>query len=721
MVTRPKSASPSKASSAASRYTNREISWLAFNYRVFEEAMNERHPLLERVKFAGIFSSNLDEFFMIRVSGLREQIEAGLATRAPDGMTPAEEMAAIRRVLGPQLDEYQRYVAQALIPGLGSEGIRVTNYDELSPDQKNVVERYFNEEVFPVCTPLALDPGHPFPLISNLSLNLAVVLEDPEGGQRFARVKVPSVLPRLVLVPAPTGNGSRETLTFTWLEEVLAANLPRLFPGMHILEVHPFRVIRDADIEIQELEAGDLLETVGAMLRQRRFGEVVALQVNASMSDRVRSLLLQNLDLAADDVYVLDGRLGLDDLMELYRLDRPDLKDRPFVPRVPATLRGASDPFAVIRQGDVLLHHPFDSFSTVVDFIKGAAVDPGVLAIKQTLYRVGSQSPIVEALREAAVRGKQVAVLVELKARFDEENNIEWARMLERAGVHVTYGLIGLKTHCKLALVVRQERDGLRRYVHIGTGNYNPATARLYTDLGLLTADPAIGADVSEVFNYITGYSRQTEYRKLLVAPVNVRRGLRERIEREIGHHERTGDGHLFFKMNALVDFDLIESLYRAASAGVRVDLNVRGICCLRPELPELGGRIRVFSIVGRFLEHSRIYYFHNGGEPEVFIGSADVMPRNLDHRVEVLAPIQSRPLRDAVINDILLTYLNDNVQSRDLVADGSWVRRGPATGQPPLDAQAALIARATSDPDPGLQSGGPEAAVMGKFDWRDT
>jgi polyphosphate kinase len=705
-------------------YLNRELSWLAFNGRVLEEARSPRQALLERLKFAAIFSANLDEFFMVRISGLHEQIDSGVADRTPDGMTPAEELAAIRQAVVPALVEHRRLFSQELVPRLAEQGICIAHFGDLSPAQQQALRTYFEEEVFPVCTPLGLDPGHPFPLISSLSLNLAVVLDDPEGGRRFARVKVPSVLQRLV--PVPGGEAApaegRARLTFVWLEEVLAANLGSLFPGMTISEVHPFRVIRDADIEIQELEAADLLETVEEGISRRRFNSVVAMMINPTMSDRVRTLLVENLKIDPEDVWVIDGPLGLSDLMELYgRVNRADLKENPFVARTPSVVRGASDLFAVIQQEDILLHHPYDSFGTVVDFIRSAALDANVLAIKQTLYRVGQQSPIVDALREAVDRGKQVAVLVELKARFDEENNIEWARMLEQAGVHVTYGMLGLKTHCKLALVVRRDREGLRRYVHIGTGNYNPATARLYTDFGLLTCNRDIGADVSDVFNYLTGYSKQSSYRKLLVAPVNLRGGLRERIEREITQHERTGEGRLIFKMNSLVDPDLIESLYRASQAGVPVDLIVRGICCLRPGVPGVSEHIRVRSVVGRFLEHSRVYYFHNGGRPEVFIGSADLMPRNLDHRVEVVAPVESEALKNVLVAEILQTYLNDNVQAWELQADGTYHRRQPEDDAYPLDAQATLLARALAEGEVGPQLGGTDLrapySVYGRVD----
>lgn len=695
-----------------SLYINRELSLLDFNSRVLEEALDARNPLLERVRFLSIFNSNLDEFFMIRLSGIREQVKAGIGDRSPDGMTPTEEMTAMRKRVRDLLDNESTFFQESLCPELSKHGIKLADYEDLTSEQKRAAREYFERMVFPVCTPLAVDPGHPFPHISNLSLNLAVELQAPNGQRHFARVKVPSVLPRLVPLPistAPPANGSNNgskhgsprsrhpRLLFTWLEQILTANLHALFPQMHLLEVHPFRVVRDADLEIQELEADDLLETVEESLSRRRFGLTVALFVNSNMPDRLRDLLVKNLELDGEEVYVVEGPLGLSDLMELTRIDRPDLKDPPFVPRLPAPLRNltrSQDIFEAIQAGDILLHHPFDSFAPVVDFIRSAAQDEDVLAIKQTLYRVGSNSPIVEALLEAAEAGKQVAVLVELKARFDEENNIEWARALEQAGVHVTYGLLGLKTHCKVALVVRKEGEGIRRYVHLGTGNYNPTTARGYTDMGLLTCRPDFGADASELFNYLTGYSKQTRYRKLLVAPIAMRAGIMALIEREIKLHKEDGGGRLIFKMNSLVDPAIIETLYRASQAGVQVDLIVRGICCLRPGVPKVSENIRVVSIVGRYLEHSRIYYFRNGGKEEILMGSADLMPRNLDNRVETLFPIDDERIRNYVLHDVLDVFLQDNYRARYLQADGTYVRATPPEGASVLDAQAFFAAQ---------------------------
>jgi polyphosphate kinase len=696
-----------------SLYINRELSWIEFNGRVLEEAFDERNLLLERLKFLAISHSNLDEFFMVRVSGIREQVKSGVVEKSPDGMSPYEELVALRQRMIPMMDAQAALWRESIQPALTAQGIQVLNYTDLNPAQQRAVREYFERMVFPVCTPLAVDPGHPFPHISNLSLNLAVELLDPDGRRRFARVKVPSVLPRLVPVPAGDGpDGRNRPLAFVWLEQVLAAHLGMLFPQMQLLEVHPFRVIRDADLEIQELEAADLLETVERSLARRRFGSAVALFHNPGMTEDIRTLLAENLELDDNDIYAVSGPLGLSDLSELGKLDRPDLKDASFIPRVPPPLRDGNDIFFAIQQGDILLHHPFDSFTPVVDFIRTAAKDPNVLAIKQTLYRVGSHSPIVEALLEAAEAGKQVAVLVELKARFDEENNIEWARALEQAGVHVTYGLLGLKTHCKVALVVRKEGEGIRRYVHLGTGNYNPATARGYTDIGLFTARPEIGADASELFNYLTGYSKQTVYRTLLVAPITLRAGLLARIEREIKRHRKHGDGRLVFKMNGLTDPAFIEALYRASQTGVQVDLIVRGMCCLRPGVPGVSENIRVISIVGRFLEHSRLYYFRNGGDEELLMGSADLMPRNLDNRVETLVPIQDEAIRNYLFNDVMEMYLRDTAKARVLQPDGSYSRRTPPPDTAPSDSQALLLARATGDTEPLV----PLAALPKKY-----
>ncbi len=677
-------------------YINRELSWIEFNRRVLEEAKDPRHPLLERVKFVAIFSANLDEFFMVRVAGVKEQLENG-GKSSPDGLTPQEQLKAIRQTLTPLIEERQRIIQHDILPALHANGIHVLRYNELTEPQRRALTEYYERHVFPVLTPLAVDPSHPFPFISNLSLNLAVVIDDPNVGERFARLKVPEVLPRLIPLPQEVCKGGTDHHAphcFAWLEEVIAANAESLFPGKHIRELYAFRIIRDADLEVQEDEAANLMNTMEANVRERRFGPVVRLSIDAHTSPLVRELLTRNLEISDDDVYTMEGPLGLRALMDLYDLDRPDLKDPPLVPAVPAPLTQAPNIFAAIRHQDILLHHPFDSFAPVVDLVNAAAHDPKVLAIKQTLYRVGRNSPIVRALIAARERGKQVAALVELKARFDEENNIEWARAMENAGVHVVYGLLGLKTHAKLLMIVRKEDDGLRRYVHLGTGNYNASTARMYTDLGIFTCDEAIGADVSELFNALTGYSDQTSYRKLLVAPAGLRQALTEKIEREIEHQRNHGNGHLIFKCNALVDEQITMALYRAAQAGVAIDLIIRGVCSLRPGIPGLSETVRVRSIVGRFLEHSRVYYFHNGGSEEIYVGSADLMTRNLDRRVETLFPIDNHQVRRYLRDNLLETYLNDTVQARELLPDGTYRRRMPEDGEP-CDSQAFFLTRA--------------------------
>ena len=678
-------------------YINRELSWVEFNRRVLEEAQDTRHPMLERVKFLSIFETNLDEFIMIRLAGLKDQVAARVTNVSPDGLTAEQQLQAVRQKLAPLLQQVRLCWRDELMPLLEDQHIHILDYEQLDAKQRAAMQTYFEQDIFPVLTPLAVDPGHPFPHISNLSLNLAVVIADPVYGERFARVKVPPILPRLV--PVQLSVKRREVAAFVWIEQVIAAHLSMLFPGFEIWESYPFRVIRDADIEIREDDAGDLLiESIEQGLRERRFGSVVNLAVNPSMPPRIRSLLLDELEITTDDLTIIDGPLGMGSIMELHSLDRPDLKDPPFTPRIPMALRKDQDLFAAIRQQDLLVHLPYDTFDSVVEFIRIAARDPQVLAIKQTLYRVGSNSPVVQALLEAVENGKQVAVLVELKARFDEENNIGWAKALVDAGVHVVYGLVelhgltNLKTHAKIALVVRKEEDGLRRYVHLGTGNYNATTARIYEDLCLLTCRPELGADASALFNLLTGYSRQSSYSKLLVAPLGIRKGIIERIEREIELHQEHGDGHLIFKMNALVDPRVIHALYRASQAGVRIDLIVRGICCLRPGITGVSETIHVRSLVGRFLEHSRVYYFRNGGEEEILLGSADMMQRNLDHRVETLFPIEDSVLREAILERLLKSELADTANARELMPDGSYVRVRPADGEKPFDCQGWFI-----------------------------
>ncbi len=678
-------------------YINRELSAIEFNRRVLEEAHDGRHPLLERVKFLAIFANNLDEFFMIRVSGLRRQLLQGALEAPPDGLSPADQLAAIRSTLIPLLEQQAHCWQNDLLPALEKEGIHIMPYTALKGKQRKVLRRYFEEQIFPTLTPLAFDPAHPFPHISNLSLNLAIIVRDPERGERFARLKIPDAFPRLLRIPSEENAdellGLRETKedNFVWLEEVISANLDLLFPGLEIVAAYAFRITRDADFEIEEDEAADLMTVVEESVSLRHFGSTVRLEIVPDMPRRIRDMLVQHLGVAPYQIYTVPPPLGTAKLMELLSVKRPDLKDPPFLPSVPRAL-SQPDLFEALRRREWILYHPYDSFTPVVDFVRAAARDPEVLAIKQTLYRVGSNSPIVQALMEAREEGKQVAVLVELKARFDEENNITWARALERAGVHVVYGLIGLKTHAKLCMVVRREADGIVRYVHMSTGNYNASTARVYADIGFFTTDPDIGADAADLFNALTGYSRKTAYRKLLIAPTGMRDSLIARIEREIRRHQQYGDGYIAFKMNALVDKPCIQALYRASQAGVKVDLQVRSLCALRPGIPGLSETINVTSIVGRFLEHARIYYFRNGGNDEMFLGSADLMPRNLDRRVELLFPVEDPRLRTIIRDHILSIHLRDNVKARRLFSDGHYERCRPDAGEPELDSQAWLL-----------------------------
>jgi len=682
-------------------YINRELGMLSFQERVFEEALDENNPLLERVKFLSIVGSNLDEFFMVRVGGLRMQINAGITKPSNDGLTPAEQLAAVRKQALPIMVQSRKYFHDKLLPELNEAGIHIMNHSDLTQKQESVIKKYFDEVVFPVLTPLAVDPGHPFPHISNLSLNLAVSIRDQTGTEHFARIKVPESLPRLVPIKRSSGGVKRDGTVphhhyFVWVEQVIAAYLDALFPGMEIVEAHPFRVTRNADMVIQELEALDLLETMEESVRKRRFGNVVRLTINKAMPDHILEILIENLRMDPIDVYTLESPLGISSIMEIFNIDRYDLKDPPFVPNLPGVIRSDTydgNIFAAIRQQDMFLHHPYDSFMPVVDFLRTASRDPDVLAIKLCLYRVGPNSPVVNTLLKARRdHGKQVAVLVELKARFDEESNIGWARKLEQEGVHVVYGLLGLKTHSKIALVVRQEGDQIRRYVHLGTGNYNHVTARLYEDLGVITCDEDIGEDATDLFNYLTGYSSKSEYRKLLVAPINLRERIEELIEREIEHQNNGEKGHMILKTNGLVDKSIIKKLYLASQAGVQVDLLVRGICCLRPGVPGLSDNIRVISIVGRFLEHSRIYYFRNGGQEEIYAGSADLMPRNLNQRVEVIFPIQDPSLIRHLRDDVLATYLSDNIKARIMQSDGTYIRAPKSDKTEPVYSQKAFL-----------------------------
>jgi polyphosphate kinase len=657
-----------------SLYINRELSWLYFNKRVLNEATRpDQHPLLERAKFIAIFSSNLDEFFMIRVAGIEKQVEAGIRKKTIDGFTPFEQLGLIRTEVLEQLKVRQSCLYDDILPALASEGISFVRFTDLRKEEQNRLNTWFRKEIYPVLTPLAFDTGHPFPFMSNLSLNLAIELDDVEHGNlKFVRVKVPSVLPRLLKLNEIEGVCyDPSCLRFLWIEELIQNNLELLFPKMKIVQSHQFRIIRDADIEIEEDEAGDLLQTIEKGVRSRRYGNVVRLDISSRMPSFIRQLLINNLEIEERNVYEIDGTLGLGCLMELLRIERPSLKDEPFIPFNLIEEKSNDDIFSTIRSGDLLLYHPYDSFQPVVDFIDRAASDPDVLSIKQTLYRVGSNSPIVEALMKAAELGKQVAVLVELKARFDEENNIVWARALEDVGAHVIYGLPGLKTHAKLTLVVRHEPQGLKRYLHLGTGNYNPATGKLYTDYSFFTDNDNLADEVSELFNALTGYFRYTGYKLLMVSPINTRKRIIELIEREIGWAEKNGSGKIMMKMNSLVDPATIRALYRASCAGVQIDLIVRGICCLKPSIPGISDHIRVISIIGRYLEHSRAYWFGNGGSPELWLGSADIMPRNLDDRVETLFPVFETSLVERVRNDLEL-QLSDNLKAWKINADGT-------------------------------------------------
>ncbi|MFZ4626698.1 MAG: polyphosphate kinase 1 [Blastocatellia bacterium] len=676
-------------------YFNRELSWIEFNSRVLEEALDPTQPLLERLKFLAIFSDNLDEFFMVRVSGLQEQLEADPTLLSPDGLTPATQLRMIGERLRTLVEIQMRCLREQVLPGLRTFGIEIVTYDQLDAAEQADFQTLFSEWIFPILTPLLVDPSHPFPIISNISLNLGILVipENPRNGDgpRFARLKLPPNVPRLL--PVVEG-GTR----FVLLEEVVTANIKALFPGMRILECQPFRITRDADIEIEEDEAGDLLKKIEERLQQRRFGFGVRLEVASGMSPQMVELLRHSLELEAQDVYTIDGPLNIPGLMALTRLDFPGLKDAPFTPATPPILRQHESILDAIRQQDILLHHPYDSFVPVVEFIRAAARDPQVLAIKQTLYRVGRDSPIVEALIEAARNGKQVAVLVELKARFDEENNILWARRMEEAGVHVVYGVVGLKTHAKIALVVRQEQGAIRRYIHLGTGNYNATTSRIYTDFGLLTADRELGADASELFNYLTGYSRQNRYRKLLVAPVSLRRGIVEMIRREVAHHRAGRPAGIIAMFNSLTDTGLVDELYTASREGVPIDLIVRGVCCLRPGLPGVSETIRVGSIVGRFLEHTRVYRFLNGGEEAIYLGSADLMNRNLDRRIEILFPLEDVRLRERLVEEVLVPALRDTAKMRWLESNGQYHRPHPSE-ESPFNLQKYLLPPARQEP----------------------
>jgi len=679
-----------------SLYINRELSWLEFNRRVLHEAVDPRTPLLERLKFLGIFASNLDEFFQVRVAGLRQQVAARYTEPTADGLTPEEQLAAIAALVRELLRQHGDCLMGEVLPALAGAGVElVTYWPALRPEDVEHLRRYFTDHVFPVLTPLAVDPAHPFPYISNLSLSLAVVLRGDPGEERFARVKVPKILPRWVPLPG--------TNRFVPLELVIRNHLEALFPGVEILGAYPFRITRNTDLEIDPEEAEDLLSLIQEEVRNRRFAEVVRIEVDHTTPESLRELLIAELNadqgedglpLAVEDIYEVNGLFDAADLASIAALEIPELRDPGFTPMTQARLQSGRNLFDVIREGDILVHHPYESFTTSVErFIQLATEDPDVLAIKMTLYRTGGDSHIARMLATAAERGKQVAVLIELQARFDEENNIRWAQRFEDVGVHVSYGVSGLKTHAKVILVVRREGDAIRRYVHLGTGNYTPKTARIYTDFGLFTCDPDIGADLSDLFNVLTGFAAPAGYRKLLVAPGGMRPRLLELIRREIEHARAGRPGGILAKINALVDPEIMALLYEASQAGVQVDLLVRGICCLRPGVPGVSERIRVLSIVGRFLEHSRAWYFLNGGgAEEVSISSADWMPRNLDRRIETAVPLQE-PAHREMVRDLLQLMWRDNRQAWELGPDGGWVQRSPGEA-PELATHRVLIER---------------------------
>jgi len=679
--------------------TNRELSWLEFNRRVLEEALDNTTPLLERLKFLSIFSTNLDEFFMIRVSGLKEQIAEGINNPSPDGMTAAQQLRGIQELVRPMVEQQTLCLQKEVLPQLAEAGIKISTYQKLKSDEKKKLDEYFLKNVFPVLTPQAVDESHPFPYVSNLSLNLGLIVEPDKSFDhgklkhlfncsRFVRIKLPPNLSRLIPI-------NDEETNFALIGELVAANVQYLFPNMKTDKCHLFRLTRDADLELRDDEAGDLLRTMEQELHhRRRFSFAVRLEAAASMPEKMIKDLTGSIGMTEKDVYQIDGFLNIPDLMRLYEIDRPDLKDKPVTYSIPKALRKEENIFDILKKQDVLLHHPFTAFSTVTDFVNAAAEDEDVIAVKICLYRTGKNSPIVKSLIKASQNGKQVAALVELKARFDEENNIEWARRLENEGVHVIYGMRGLKTHSKITLVVRREDKELHRYVHLATGNYNPTTSRIYTDLGLLTADAEIGADITDLFNFLTGYSYETEYRQLLVAPINLREKMLKLINRETENKLNGKDAHIIVKINSLTDDKIVRALYRASQAGVKIDLIIRGICVLRPGIKGLSENIRVVSIVGRFLEHSRIFYFSNNGKEEIYIGSADWMHRNLDRRVEAAAPIKDERIRQYIKDEILSAYLKDNVNARILKADGNYEKLTAESEQSTFDSQQYFIGK---------------------------
>lgn len=691
-INQPINKRPEKTIDRSLYFFNRELSWIAFNKRVLHEGVDPRTPLLERAKFCAIFSTNLDEFFMVRVAGVKKKFAEQLDIITDDGLKPDKQLLAIRDALVPLVTMQHEFFENTLRPELHKHGVKLLDYKNIDKKHQHYLTTYFREKLFPVLTPLAVDPAHPFPYISNLSLNLVVLVRDRETGEEnFARVKVPNVLPRFVRIPETKDH------TFVPLEQVIAHNLDSLFPGMEILSYYPFRITRDAELDIEEEEADDLISALQEELRKQKFGSVVRMEIANDVPLAIRQELIDQLGITEADVYDIPGLIGLGDLMAISFLPLPKYQDQPWKSVTHPRLKESDEHkniFDIIREGDFLVHHPYQSFTTTVQrFIEEAANDPQVLAIKQTLYRTSGDSPIVHALIRAAENGKQVAVLVELKARFDEANNILWARKLENAGVHVVYGLKNLKTHTKTALVVRQEGDRLVRYVHIGTGNYNPKTARFYSDLGIFSCCDDLGADLTDLFNYLTGYSRQREYRKLLVAPVNMREKFLHLIYREIEHQKQGYPSYIIAKMNSLVDPEIISALYEASQVGVNVDLIIRGMCCLRPKVKGLSDRIRVISVIGRFLEHSRIFYFSNGGDEQVYIGSADWMPRNLDARVEVVTPVEEVSLVKE-LKQILEIVLADNRQTWDLKPDGTYIQRHPKDGEPEMSSQKHFMSQ---------------------------
>ncbi len=675
-------------------FINRELSWLDFNRRVLEEAEDTAQPLLERVKFFAICGSNLDEFFMSRVPGLIRQAAKGALEAPADGMTPREQLEAIKERVDYLLDEHRRVWVEQLLPELDAAGVHIHRMSDLSPERRSALRAYFEQNLFPVLTPLAFDLSHPFPFISSGAINLAVVVRDSIGHERFARVKVPGggLLPRLLKIDNEPGE-RRDISHYVFIEDLVAANLDMLFTGVKVEAVHPFRVTRDAEFEIELDETHDLLTAMEEGVESRRMNDPSRLEVDVDMPPRIAEMLASKLGLSTKLIYRSSIPLAPVDLWQMLDVQRPDLKDSPFLPFVPKLLSNEKTILGNVAERDVVLYHPYDSFQPVVSLLEQAAVDPDVMAIKITFYRIDHNSPLVEALMEARRNGKAVAAVLELKAKFDETNNITWARQLEQAGVHVVYGPVDIKIHAKMCLIVKRGRDGPIRICHLSSGNYNSKTARTYGDIGYLTADPDLAADVADLFNALTGYCHKEEYKKILASPNGIRRGIMERIDREIARHQSSGDGYIAFKVNALIDKGIIQALYRASMAGVKIDLNVRGLCSLRPGVPGLSDNIRVTSIISRFLEHSRIYYFRNGGEGEVLLGSSDMMPRNLDRRVEVLFPVREKRLRKVLVRCILEAHLRDNVKARELLSSGEWVKVHRRKGEKVFDSQEWLLA----------------------------